>query len=136
VKVVLDTNVLISGLAAHGGCAELLEHVIEDHQLVLSEHILAELERVMVSKLGFSKVHVERAAALLRRTAQLVDAHSPYPALCRDPDDDAILALVQAATPACLVTGDKDLLILRSVAGVPIVTPRGFWAIAARHAVE
>ena len=135
-KVVLDTNVLISGLAAHGACAELLEHVIENHELVLSDHLLGEFERVMVRKLRFSETHVARALSLLRRTAKNVEVHPPYPALCRDPDDDAVLALVRAAAPACLVTGDNDLLVLGSVAGVPIVTPQGFWAIAARHETD
>ncbi len=132
-KVVLDTNVLIAGLVAHGACAELLEHVLESHELVLSVQILEEFERVMVAKLRFSKAHVERTVSLLRHSAQCVEVKPPFPALCRDPDDNAVLALVLAAQPACLVTGDDDLLILQSVAGVPIVRPRAFWAIAAQQ---
>ncbi len=132
-KVVLDTNVLIAGLVAHGACAELLEHVLENHELVISSHILEELERVLVAKLRFSKAHVAQAVSLLRHAARFVEVNPPYPALCRDPDDNAVLALVLAAKPACLVTGDDDLLVMQSAAGVPIVTPRGFWAVAAQQ---
>jgi putative PIN family toxin of toxin-antitoxin system len=133
VKVVLDTNVLIAGLVAHGACAELLEDVLENHELVISTNLLEEFERVMVAKLRFSKAHVARAVSLLRHAAQCVEVKPPYPALCRDPNDNAVLALVLAAEPTCLVTGDDDLLVLQSVAGVPIVRPRGFWAIAAQQ---
>lgn len=45
----------------------------------------------------------------------------PYP-VCRDPDDDAILACAVAAKADLIVSGDKDLLVLQSHAGIPILT--------------
>lgn len=51
--------------------------------------------------------------------------HWPQP-ICRDPDDDWILATPAAGEVDVIVTGDKDLLILKQFRSIPIVTPRGF----------
>ena len=59
---------------------------------------------------------------------------SPLPTrVCRDPDDDQILATAVAARADCLVTGDTDLLVLDRYAGIPIVRPADFWALEARQ---
>ena len=46
--------------------------------------------------------------------------------LCRDPDDVKVLGLAVSASADCIVTGDKDLLILKEFQGIPILTPRSF----------
>jgi predicted nucleic acid-binding protein len=51
------------------------------------------------------------------------DPPPPYPAVCRDPDDDYLVALAQAALVDAVVTGDRDLLELEDV-GVAVITPR------------
>ena len=63
---------------------------------------------------------------------ELVDPVPLEEPVCRDPDDDQVLALVGAAEAACLVTGDDDLLSLGTYGGSPILTPRGFWELDAR----
>ena len=49
--------------------------------------------------------------------------------VCRDADDDWILATAIAGKADVIVTGDKDLLVLRTYEGISIVTPRGFLAL-------
>jgi uncharacterized protein len=51
------------------------------------------------------------------------DPPPPYPAVCRDPDDDYLVALARAAVVDALVTGDRDLLELEDI-GVAVITPR------------
>ena len=51
------------------------------------------------------------------------DPPRPYPAVCRDPDDDYLVALARAAVVDALVTGDRDLLELEDVR-VAVITPR------------
>jgi putative PIN family toxin of toxin-antitoxin system len=46
--------------------------------------------------------------------------------VCRDPDDDKFLSLAEAANAACIVTGDKDLLILSPYKDIPILNPAQF----------
>jgi putative PIN family toxin of toxin-antitoxin system len=125
-RVVLDTNVLVAAFIARGVCSEVFERVIADNELVLSAHILNEFEGVMAGKLGFDTTRVERAVALLRRIGQIVDPDLLPKPLCRDEDDDAVLALALSSGAACLVTGDDDLLVLGAIEGTPIITPRAF----------
>jgi putative PIN family toxin of toxin-antitoxin system len=55
--------------------------------------------------------------------APAADPSPPYPAVCRDPDDDYLVALARAALVDALVTGDRDLLELEDI-GVAVITPR------------
>jgi predicted nucleic acid-binding protein len=52
VKVFLDTNVLASALTTRGLCAELFEVVLQSHDLLTSDPVLRELERILPEKLG------------------------------------------------------------------------------------
>jgi predicted nucleic acid-binding protein len=49
---------------------------------------------------------------------------------CRDIDDVKILGLSEVAKPDYIITGDKDLLVLKKFHSVPIITPREFWEIS------
>jgi len=69
----------------------------------------------MAGKLGFDKTRVDRAVALLRRIGQIVDPDLLPKPVCRDEDDDAVLALARSSSAACLVTGDDDLLVLEAL---------------------
>jgi putative PIN family toxin of toxin-antitoxin system len=125
-RVVLDTNVLVAAFIARGVCADVFERVIVDHELVLSSHIVNEFERVMAEKLTFEASRVERAIALLRRIGRMVDPAPLTEKVCRDEDDDAILALARSSGATCLVTGDDDLLTLETFEKIPIIPPRVF----------
>ena len=132
-RVVLDTNVLVAAFIAHGICADVFERVIADHELVLSPHILGEFERVMTTKLGFDQTRVERALALFRRVGRVMSTKPLEEPVCRDRDDDAVLALARSSNAACLVTGDDDLLILERFEQIPIISPRAFLTFEPRH---
>jgi putative PIN family toxin of toxin-antitoxin system len=132
-RVVLDTNVLVAAFIARGVCADVFERVIADHELVLSPHLLDEFERVMTAKLRFDQTRVERALALFRRVGRMVTPEPLEKPVCRDGDDDAVLALARSANAACLVTGDDDLLVLGRFERIPIISPRTFLTFEPRH---
>jgi putative PIN family toxin of toxin-antitoxin system len=96
------------------------------HTVVTSEYILEELTDKLTTKFHFS----HREAAVLRRTLLeqmlLVFPDALPLRVCRDPDDDNILAAAIAGDCDCIVTGDKDLLVLKEYRGIPILTPRTF----------
>jgi len=125
-RVVLDTNVLVAAFIARGVCTDVFERVIADHELVLSSHILEEFEHVMTEKLRFDANRVQRALALFHRVGRIVEPEPLPEPICRDKDDDAVLALAISSAGACLVTGDDDLLIHKKIEQIPIVTPRAF----------
>jgi putative PIN family toxin of toxin-antitoxin system len=132
-RIVLDTNVLIAAFIAHGACSDLLEHVIANHRAVLSQEILDEFAAKLEGKFRYDRGEASAAAKLLRSRAELVEPQALPQAVCRDADDDVILATAIAGNCDCIVSGDKDLLILEAHEGVRIVSPSGFWRIEARQ---
>jgi putative PIN family toxin of toxin-antitoxin system len=126
VRIFLDTNVLASALTTRGLCAELFEVVLQSHDLLICEAVFRELQRILPEKLGQTEAITNGFIALLRTEGQVITAEHPLPNL-PDPDDEAILAAALAGNANVFVTGDKAILNLESVEGLPIITPRGLW---------
>lgn len=137
--VVLDTNVLVSGLAFPGGAPGRLVSAWRAGtvDLAVSDFLLAELARILPAlsaRTGFTTVDVSDFLDLLRAMAQVIELGPEVLALAhasglRDPNDTPVLATLLAAGADCLVTGDKDLLALAGQ--YPILSPAEF---CARHA--
>lgn len=120
---------LVSALFWHGTPHKLIERVRDGTLLLVSSPaLLAELGEVL-ERPRFADVLKRSATPLDRLLAQIqaladVIAPPPLPApVCRDPDDDAVLALAVAARVDLIVSGDADLLDLEAHQGIPIVTP-------------
>ena len=129
-KVFLDTNVLVSALTTRGLCAELFEVVLQAHELLISDPVIQELERILPGKLGLSKTVTEGFVALLRAEALLVAGEHPFPSL-PDPDDEPIIASALAGRANVFVTGEKALLELQRVEYLPVISLRQFWEMLA-----
>lgn len=124
-KVVCDTNVLIAGLVADGLCRDIVKRRLPMQELFVSRILLAELDDKLREKFEIEPDDVPLLAAY-RERAHLVEP-APLPkAVCRDPDDDAVLAAAVAARADVIVTGDNDLLVLKEYEGVRILSPRQF----------
>lgn len=128
-RAVIDTNVLIAGILWRGPPHALLEHVRAGTvTLVSSPALLAELAEV-IGRAKFDAIlkrtttSHERSLAEVRRLSEvIVPPPLPQP-VCRDPADDEVLALAVAARVELIVSGDNDLLSLRSFEGIPILAP-------------
>jgi len=127
-KVVFDTNVLVSAFVTEGVCAKLLGRARRRQFLLLtSPFILKELEAVLLKKLSATKGETRQVLRILAEAiSALVEPAKPVSGICRDPDDDNILSCAIAASADYLVTGDSDLLELREFRGTQIVAPRDF----------
>jgi len=125
-RVVLDTNVLIAALISQGVCSDLLEHCVLRHVIVSSDRILSELRRHLVDKFAYGVAEAEEALNLLRSHMDVVAPDELEQPVCRDPDDDWVLATAVAGAATCLVTGDEDLLILKQYQEIQIVRPADF----------
>jgi putative PIN family toxin of toxin-antitoxin system len=131
VRLVLDTNVLLAAFLTRGVCHELLEHCVTGHQLATSDFILSEFAGKLEGKFHVPPGKISRAVGMLRAEMALVELPQAVEHVCRDPDDDRVLATAVAGKCRCLVTGDADLLILREHGGVKVISPGSFWAFEA-----
>ena len=127
-RVVLDTNVLISGAFYSGPPKRILKALIEGKfKMVLSPEILLEYRRVGES---FSPEHpnpdFNRMLSLLVNQALIVDAPELEKPLCRDPNDDKFIACALAAGAEVIVSGDNDLLSLADKLPITIMNPKEF----------
>lgn len=126
-RIVFDTNVLIAAHLAHGACAELVDHCAKRHLVFTSEFILHEFRGKLVSKFDVSPVEADEAVRLHRTMMKIVEPASLGGRVCRDPDDDAVIGTAVAGKCRCIVTGDKDLLILGTRQGIRMLSPLEFW---------
>ena len=125
-RIVLDTNVLIAAFISRGACHELFEHCILHHSLVTSEFILAEVKEKLVEKFNLSDSHALEVEALLRSRMELTVPTGMTTQVCRDPDDNNILATAAAGECDCIITGDNDLLVLKRFGNIAIIRPAEF----------
>ena len=135
-RVVLDTNVLLSGIAfpasIPGKIMAAWRH--GSIEVVLSNFILEELRRVLPrlqNRHGLNKSEINDLADSLALLAETVEPEAGLEAALRDANDQPVLGTLLAARSASgagyLITGDKDLLAL--VDRYPIITPARFWDI-------
>ena len=127
-KVFPDTNVLAAAIATRGLCSELLEITIHDHELLTCQPVLDELERVLAEKLRLPPPVVAGFLSLIRAEGTIVKPPREIPPIrIQDASDIPILACAIAGKADVFVTGDKELLDLRKVDGLIIVSPRELW---------
>ena len=133
-RVVLDTNVLVSGLAYPGSVPGRIVATWRQGGLdvVLSHYILDELARVLprLPRIGMTSGEIRDLVDSLMFLVDIVEPEGVQAAELRDPADQPVLLTLQAGRADYLMTGDKDLLALAN--RYPIVTPAEFWA---RHGV-
>jgi uncharacterized protein len=128
VRVVFDTNVLIAAFLTEGVCSKLLVRARRrEFELYLSEDIILEFERNLRKKFSFSPSEIKDArGVLLEASVKIVPKVSSVVPVCRDPEDDKILACAKETDADYLVTGDQDLLLIDPYGRTRMVTPRNF----------
>lgn len=131
-KVVLDTNILISGVITSGYSASILDAARrEEIKLVTSAHLLEEFSDV-ISRRHIAKKYPKAAQEaeslldFLRAFAILTAGIPETNPVSRDRDDDFVLACALDESADCIVSGDPHLLDLKTYKGIPILTPKEF----------
>ncbi len=109
---------------AHGVCAGLYEEALLQARIVISEPILLELREKLITKAKLQAEEAELVISAVAKDAEIFSLGPLSSPVCRDPDDDMVLATALAADANAIVTGDKDLLVLQMFEGIPIFSPR------------
>ena len=133
-KVFLDTNVLVSGFATRGLCADVIRLVLAEHELITADVVLNELKRVLKHKIQLPGEQIQEILTFLESQTVQPKPLSPFSVPVRDKGDQWVLASALAAKADVFVTGDKDLLdVANEVSGLTITDPRGFWNLAKKR---
>jgi putative PIN family toxin of toxin-antitoxin system len=125
VRVVFDTNVLYAAFAAKGFCEELIDEAAGACELIWSDTLREEFESILARRHEIGPA----ARVALAAYVDLCEFVEPKPLserICRDADDDVVLATALAGKADVIVTGDEDLLVLRKIRGIKILSPRQF----------
>jgi len=127
-RVVIDPNLLVSYLLTHRGpIAQIIDvHLAhEDFTLLICTQLLVELDRVLQYarfQRYFNNETRLRFVALIAARSELVDVPDEVPRIVRDPKDDYLIACALAGNSDFLVSGDKDVLELKAVGKIRIVS--------------
>lgn len=132
-RVVIDTNVLVSGIiVAHGPSAQILASVQRGElTLITCAALLEEFSDVILRPRIARKYprvaeHADALLDYLRANAVLVSGIPTAAIVPADPDDDCVIACALEGKADYLVSGDPHLLDLRSHGDIPILGPRDF----------
>ncbi len=131
VKVVIDTNVLISAVISHDSApAEVVRLAITGEiENYTSEEILTEVERILSSEKVLERISIEdkdRIMRIYRLISTKVSPRVKVNAIDRDPSDNKFLEAALEARADFIITGDHHLLELREYRGVKILSPSEF----------
>ncbi len=121
-RVVIDTNVLVSAFINNGKPRKLLLKLLEEHTVILSSQMLAELADVLSrDKFFVTSSQVDRFISVLVRKTKIVSVDSSFKVILEDPDDDIVLNTALSGKADYIVTGDKHLLSLRKFEKIEVL---------------
>ena len=127
-RILIDTNILISGLYFHGLPKKLLREIdLEKFNICVNEEIISEYTEKIDNKFSKSKYILdkdlrEKIFSSFKNFNKISDLK-----ICRDPDDDKFINCAIDAKAIYIVSGDNDLLTIKNFAGIEIVTAREFY---------
>jgi len=127
VRVLLDTNVIISAVATRGLCADVFRAVLAAHELVTCPQVLQEVRRILIMKFGVPEQLSAEYLELISQEAVVAEPADLPDLPIQDKDDAEIVAAAISARAEVLVTGDHELQGLKSIGKVRIISPRAFW---------
>ena len=126
-RVVIDTNILISGIFWNGPPRKVLINWLEEKDdLLITIPILSEYRTVL------SRICAAKGSNLFNRWNRYLTELSilvepkQLPPICRDPADDVFLEAAIGGRANVIISGDKDLLSIKSIEDIPIITAKHY----------
>ena len=126
-KIVIDTNVLVSGVFFGGFPRKILSSVVSQKiTACATAEIINEYEEIVQEMIDRKQGHIDRL--ILSPLIKAIEIIEPitHIEICRDPDDDKFLECAKDSHALYIVSGDKDLLVLKEYENIQIVTAKDF----------
>lgn len=124
--VVFDSSVWISALEYHGVPEQALAKALTEDQIAYSDAIQAEVEQILIRKMGWNPERFATTFLLYLQRCQRVATRGEVTGVCRDPSDDKVIECAMNSGADIIVTGDRDLLDLGSYSCIRFLTPREY----------
>jgi len=126
-RVLLDTNVIVSAVATRGLCADVFRVVASKHDLATCSKVLHEVRRILRNKFAVPEEVISEYLELLSQDAIVVESKALPGIRIKDKDDVEIMAAAVAGSVQALVTGDAELQGIKTIQTVRVLSPRAFW---------
>jgi len=126
-RVLLDTNVIVSAVTTRGLCADVLRTVLADHELVTCPKVLQEIKRILQQKFSVPDSLITEYLELIRDAAIMTEAKDLPDVQIKDTDDIQIIGAALSGKADVLVTGDREVQDIKRIKKLRIVSPRAFW---------
>ena len=126
-RIVIDTNVLISGVFFGGFPRKILSLVVNQKiTACATAEIIDEYEEIVQEMIDRKQGHIDKSIlAPLIKAMEIIEPVSQIE-ICRDPDDNKFLEFPKDSRALFIVSGDKDLLVIKEYDNVQIVTAKDF----------
>ena len=126
-RIVVDTNVLISGVFFGGFPRKILSSIVNGKiTACATSEIINEYEEIVQEMINRKQGHINRTILIpLIKTMEIIKPSS-HIEICRDSDDDKFLECAKDSHALYIISGDKDLLIIENFENVQIITAKDF----------
>ena len=128
-RILVDTNVIVSGFIAKGVCFEILEDLVYSHTPLITSFVLAECHKVFLHKFHLSKTTVTSMLHVMERYFKKGENSTKILKVCRDPDDNQLFADALINKANIILSGDKDLLSMYEYEGIRVIAPKDYWKL-------
>jgi len=128
-NLIFDTNVLIAAFSTNVICHSLFEYALENCKIIISNHILDELDELLTDKFKLPQCQTDQIKLFLIESLPIVEYKISNRQVSRDKNDDPVLGIIDKNKIDYLVSGNKDLLILKNHKDVPIISHIELWDI-------
>lgn len=126
-KIVLDTNVILSSFLTEGIAHKIFNHCVINHSIYLSDYIVNELTRILTKKFKVKNSELNELLNFIESFLINVKPDNLIPDVCRDKNDNQILQLAEYIKADIIISGDNDLLVLKKFKNTNILSPRDFF---------
>lgn len=131
-KILFDTNVLISVFLAFkrgNVCYDIIDHAVEEHELYYTSFIITEFKRVFKKDFHYPESIINKFTTFITKFFSKGKASQVLEDVCRDSNDNQILADALVNEIEIIITGDKDLLEIKNYKDIKIISPKEYWKL-------
>lgn len=126
-KILFDTNILISAFLTGGSSYEVMEQAIHQYDIYYTTFIINEFKEIFKNKFHYPESVIDEFVLFIHKFFLKGNTANNIPNICRDPDDNQVLADAVINGIDVIITGDRDLLELNNYKGIKIIFPIDYW---------